>query len=103
MNSSVSRKVLKAVAGVAASYFLLVYPVANKTVCSAEKMVDREGRVIYYLEDNGRVSRPDGSTAGYIRNDRITDPDGKVRGYLTEDGWYTDKEFPSQRNNVNQR
>lgn len=52
----------------------LVY---SDMVGSAEKLVDRDGRVLYYLHEDGRVSYPNGKTAGYMRGHSFSLPDGK--------------------------
>lgn len=44
----------------------------------AEKLVDREGKILYYLQPDGRVVRPDGSVAGYMKPDRsLVKPNGE--------------------------
>ena len=57
-------------------------PLCAGSARSAEKMVDREGRVLYYMHDNGRVSDTSGRTIGYIKEDRFIDPSGRTKLYL---------------------
>lgn len=44
---------------------------------SAERLVDRDGKTLYYLHADGRVSYPDGRTAGYLRGHKQIDNEGR--------------------------
>lgn len=54
-------------------------------VSAAEKLVGPDGKVLYYLHDDGRVSDPSGRTKGYLKEDRYVDPSGRTKGYYQDD------------------
>lgn len=65
----------------------------------AEKLVDREGKILYYLQPDGRVVRPDGSVAGYMKPDRsFVKPNGERPWEIRNS-----KEEPQRRDEANRR
>lgn len=59
---------------------------------SAEKLVGPDGKILYYLHGNGRVSDPSGKTVGYMSGHRLVDPSGRE---IYEDPDY-DRRYPER-------
>lgn len=75
---------------VAAAAYLLLIGQAHPEQFQ-QRLLDQEGNLLFYLDETGRITKPDGATVGFVSGLGIVDQEGNLRGCVIDDNIFVDK------------